>query len=255
MGKPLHGERILITREETKAAEMADKVTKLGGSPVIVPMIEINFPEKLEDTAILERLSDVSWVFMTSANGVDGFFQLLRKQQITFPEGLKIGIVGKKTEKVLHRYGYAASFVPETFDAQAMAEAFISFYTSDKPVLLIRGNLSRPTLPEKLKEAQIAYEALEVYETTYCVESKQKLNQELPTVDYITFTSPSTAEAFVQLAECIPNNATYICIGNTTEDKARELGIPDVYTSIPYTTDAMLDLISTIANERKINHE
>lgn len=74
MGKPLHGERILITREETKAAEMADKVTKLGGSPVIVPMIEINFPEKLEDTAILERLSDFSWVFMTSANGVDGFF-------------------------------------------------------------------------------------------------------------------------------------------------------------------------------------
>ncbi|WP_339177514.1 uroporphyrinogen-III synthase [Oceanobacillus sp. FSL W7-1293] len=255
MGKPLHGERILITREETKAAEMAGKVTKLGGSPVIVPMIKINFLKQFEDTSVLERLSDFSWVFITSANGVEGFFQLLRKQQIKLPQELKIGIVGKKTEEVLHRYGYTASFVPETFDAQAMAEAFISFYTLNKPVLLIRGNLSRPTLPEKLKEAQIAYETLEVYETTYCMESKQKLNQVLSAVDYITFTSPSTAEAFVQLAEYIPKNATYICIGNTTEEKARELGISDVYTSTPYTADAMLNLISTIANERKINHE
>lgn len=74
MGKPLHGERILITREETKAAEMAGKVTKLGGSPVIVPMIKINFLKQFEDTSVLERLSDFSWVFITSANGVEGFF-------------------------------------------------------------------------------------------------------------------------------------------------------------------------------------
>lgn len=255
MGKPLRGERILITREEAKAAEMAKKVTKLGGSPIIVPMIKINFLEKPENTSILERLSNFGWIFMTSANGVEAFFQLLRKQHIIFPQDLKIGIVGKKTEEVLHRYGYTASFVPSTFDASAMAEEFISFYTSNKPVLLIRGNLSRPTLPEKFKEEQIAYETLEVYETTYCMESEQKLNQELPTVDYITFTSPSTIEAFVQLAEYIPNTATYICIGNTTEEKAKQLGIVDVYTSTPYTTDAMLHLIARIANERKINHE
>lgn len=255
MEKPLRGERILITREETKAAEMAEKVTRLGGSPVITPMIEINFLKNPEDISILKRLSGFGWVFMTSTNGVDGFFQLLRKQNINLPQELKIGIVGKKTEEALHRYGYAASFIPETFDALAMAEEFIGFYASDKPVLLIRGNLSRPTLPEKLEEEQIAYEALEVYETTYCMESRQKLNQELQAVNFITFTSPSTVEAFVQLAECIPNTATYICIGKTTEEKAKQLGIPDVYTSTPYTTDAMLDLIVKIVNERKINHE
>lgn len=255
MEKPLQGERILITREETKAAKMAKKVTRLGGSPVIVPMIEINFLKNPGDISILKRLSSFSWVFMTSANGVDGFFQLLRKQNIKLPEELKIGIVGNKTEKALHRYGCVASFVPATFDALAMAKEFIAFYTSDKPVLLIRGNLSRPTLPEKLEEEQITYEALEVYETTYCMESKQKLNQEISTVDYITFTSPSTVEAFIQLAEYIPNTATYICIGRTTEEKAKQSGIPDVYTSTPYTTDAMLDLIAKIVNERKINHE
>ncbi|MFD1449829.1 uroporphyrinogen-III synthase [Oceanobacillus sojae] len=255
MEKPLHGERILITREETKAAEMAKKVIKLGGSPVITPMIEIKFLKNLGDISILKRLSSFSWVFITSANGVDGFFQLLRKQNIKLPEEVKIGIVGKKTEEALHTYGYEASFIPATYDALAMAEEFLAFYTSDKPVLLIRGNLSRPTLPEKLEEEQITYEVLEVYETTYCIESKRKLNQELPTVSYITFTSPSTVEAFVQLAEYIPNTATYICIGKTTEEKAKQLGIPDVYTSTPYTTDAMLDLIAKIVNERKINHE
>lgn len=74
MEKPLHGERILITREETKAAEMAKKVIKLGGSPVITPMIEIKFLKNLGDISIMKRLSSFSWVFITSANGVDGFF-------------------------------------------------------------------------------------------------------------------------------------------------------------------------------------
>ncbi|GIO21774.1 uroporphyrinogen-III synthase [Oceanobacillus sp. J11TS1] len=255
MGKSLHGERILITREETKAAEMAEKVTNVGGIPVIVPMIEINFIKTLENNTILEQLSDFGWVFITSANGVHGFFQLLRKQHIELPKALKIGIVGKKTEEVLHSYGHTASFVPATFDASTMAEEFLSFYKLDKPVLLIRGNLSRPTLPEKLREEQIPYEILEVYETTYCKESKQKLDQVLSSVEYITFTSPSTVEAFVLLAEYIPDTATYICIGKTTEEKAKELGIPNLYTSSPYTTDAMVTLIEKISNERKINHE
>lgn len=256
MGKPLHGERILITREVTKADAMAEKVTKLGGSPVVVPMIEIKFTKKPENHVILERLVDFSWVLLTSANGVHGFFQLLRQYDMTLPQTLKIGVVGKKTEKVLNAYGYSASFVPETFDALAMAEGFMSFYEKrKKPVLLIRGNLSRKTLPEKFREAQIPFETLEVYETMYARESQQELNRVLPFVDYITFTSPSTVEAFTALAAHIPEKATYICIGQTTEEKAEEAGIPNLYTSSPYTTDAMLRLIGKLVNERKMNNE
>ncbi|WP_152654768.1 uroporphyrinogen-III synthase [Oceanobacillus sp. CFH 90083] len=255
MGEPLRGERILITREETKAAEMAEKVSKLGGSPVVVPMIEINDVEKPENKIILERLSSFEWVFITSANGVQAFFQLLQQHHKKLPQGLQFGIVGKKTEEVLEAYGYTASFVPSSFDALTMAEEFTSFHTTDKPVLLIRGNLSRQILPEKLREAQIPYETLEVYETIYCTESKQELNNVLSTIDYITFTSPSTIDAFVTLAEYIPDKAMYICIGKTTSERAKELGIPNLYTSDPYTTDAMLHLITELANERKMNHE
>ncbi|MFD1414023.1 uroporphyrinogen-III synthase [Oceanobacillus jeddahense] len=255
MGKSLNGERILITREATKAGEMAEKVTKLGGSPIVVPMIEINFDESPENQTIIERLSDFSWVLITSANGVHGFFQLLNKHHIQLPQALNIGVVGKKTEGILETYGYTASFVPETFDALTMTDEFFFRYKRDKPVLLIRGNLSRPTLPKKLQEAQIPFETLEVYETMYSTESKAVLNQVLPTINYITFTSPSTVDAFIALAKYVPDKAAYICIGRTTEEKAQELGVPNLYTSTPYTTDAMLDLIVKIANERKINHE
>ncbi|WP_080874221.1 uroporphyrinogen-III synthase [Oceanobacillus timonensis] len=256
MGKPLHGERILITREVTKADAMAEKVTKLGGNPIVVPMIEIKLKKQLENHSILERLADFSWVLLTSANGVHGFFQLLRQQHMALPQTLKIGVVGKKTENVLNAYGYSASFVPETFDAMTMAEGFMSFYDKrKKPVLLIRGNLSRKTLPEKFREAQIPFETLEVYETMYARKSTQALNQVLPSVDYITFTSPSTVEAFAALAAYIPDKATYICIGQTTEEKAEEEGIPNLYTSSPYTTDAMLCLIGKLVNERKMHNE
>ncbi|MFD1065402.1 uroporphyrinogen-III synthase [Oceanobacillus locisalsi] len=256
MGKPLHGERILITREVTKADGMAEKVTKLGGNPVVVPMIEIKYNQNPANHTILHRLADFSWVLLTSANGVHGFFQLLRQQNIVLPQTVKIGVVGKRTEDVLKTYGYNASFVPETFDALAMAEVFMSHYKKkDKPVLLIRGNLSRKTLPEKLYEAQIPFETLEVYETMYARESKQALNRVLSSVDYVTFTSPSTVEAFAALAAYIPEKATYICIGQTTEEKAEEEGIPNLHTSSPYTADAMLCLIGKLANERKMNDE
>lgn len=250
MNNPLQGKRILITRERQKAKELAEKVTKLGGSPIVVPLIEISYGTKTKELAVLEKLSSFEWILITSANGVHGFFQLLQEQNRTLPEHIKIGVVGRKTEEALAVYGYKASFVPTTFDAVTMAEELISNRTLFGSILLIRGNLSRPVLPEAFDKQQIAYQTLVVYHTDFCMKSKEALNNAIPEADFITFTSPSTVDAFTLLTDAVPDTATSICIGATTEARAKEARIPNVYTASPYTTDAMLSLIQEIINKK-----
>ena len=73
---------------------------------------------------------------------------------------------------------------------------------------------------------------------------KGRLNELLTEdlIDFITFTSPSTVEAFVKMVDTIPKK-NYICIGTTTEQRATELGIQSITPPEEFTIEAMLETI------------
>ncbi len=250
MSVTLHEKRILITREENQAKEFSDKVIQYGGKPVEIPLLKISCKDEPENKQLLQNLHHYKWIFFTSANGVACFFQLINQYRWmrNVLENIRFATVGHKTAQTLESYGYKSDFIPSVYNADAMATEFTEEHTVlDEPLLIVRGNKSRETLPDWFTKHQIRYDAIEVYETVHNIRVKDELNQLLNknNLDFITFTSPSAVEAFIELSSShIPKDQVCVCIGTTTKQRAFELGILNTIAPELFTIDGMLERIS-----------
>jgi uroporphyrinogen-III synthase len=251
MLQSLHGSKILITREAKQAKQFAEKVLALGGIPVEVPLLRISCKDARENEQIFSNLGIYKWIFFTSANGVSCFFDLIKKYNVENLKQYKFATVGHKTEMMLKKYGYHASFIPSTYNAEIMAEEFLESFSEEGPALLVRGNRSRDVLPVEFSKQHLAFDTMEVYETNVNDDAADKLNQVLyeDEIDFITFTSPSTVEAFVEMAE-VKHEMNVVCIGTTTEQRAEEFGFSPINTPEEFTTEAMLLSISEYINRK-----
>lgn len=244
MEQTLHESKILITREASQAKEFSKKVRELGGIPIEVPLLAISCKDTEASQHIFSKMGEFKWIFFTSANGVHCFFTLAKKYNMKQLQGQRLAAVGHKTDLALKKYGYQAEFIPTTYHAEAMAEEFLQQFPKAGGILLVRGNLSRDTLPVEFTKHNVPHVLLEVYETGYNYAMKGRLNELLTEdlIDFITFTSPSTVEAFVKMVDTIPKK-NYICIGTTTEQRATELGIQSITPPEEFTIEAMLETI------------
>jgi uroporphyrinogen-III synthase len=241
----LEEKRILVTREAAGAKIFGKKIAAAGGIPIITPLLQINCLPINDETASSLELDTYEWVFFTSKNGVDCFLQDDR-----FREALarcNIAAVGPKTEKALENQGYSVQFVPSTFNAEVMASEFLLTFKETGPVLLVRGTLASPVLPQAFSKAGRSFTTFEVYETVSNEEIKNTLQTALQDgIDLLTFTSPSTIDAFIELAE---ERQTYIdlpaaCIGTTTENHAKEKGFQHTIVPTHFTIEGMLEAMS-----------
>ncbi|GAB3050113.1 uroporphyrinogen-III synthase [Virgibacillus ainsalahensis] len=247
MSMSLHGKKILITREEKQAKEFAKKVLQYNGIPVEVPLLKISCMDRDENKQILQGLNNYEWIFFTSSNGVDCFFQLAEKHLIDTKiiRDKKVAVVGHKTEDALKKYGFSANFIPEIYNADVMAYEFLKNFAGAGPVLLVRGNRSREVLPLEFSKFGIPYSSIEVYETCLNYQMSETLNETLKRndVDFVTFTSPSTVEAFSEMTSL--RNFKCVCIGTTTEKRAMEFGFTPIFTpNKEFTIDSMLVCIN-----------
>ncbi|CDQ39422.1 MULTISPECIES: uroporphyrinogen-III synthase [Virgibacillus] len=243
MSFPLQNKRILITREKKKTAAFSEKIKQLGGVPIEIPLLRIECSKTKENHLDFKRLDTFDWILFTSSNGVDCFFQLANYYQVNqdILHTKNIAVVGRKTEETLILYGRKADFIPSTYNAATMAEEFLTSYPDATSILLVRGNRSRDVLPNRLKAAEKAFTAMEVYETHANYSMKNKLREQLlnSQIDYITFTSPSTVESFVEMTT-MDVAATCVCIGSTTKQRAKELGFSSILMPSEYTIDGMI---------------
>ena len=244
----LNGTRILITREKRQAQSLADLVEQYGGSPIVAPLIAVSCKNEKKQQKIVNHLSDYEWIFFTSANGVHCFFRNLQAQGFSKMglSTLQFGAVGSKTEDALKTYGYSADFVPSTYNADVMAEEFLADFSGQAPILLIRGSMSRSTLPEEFAKNRVSYETLEVYETLFNYDIRFRLNRLIreKALDMLTFTSPSTVNAFLEMVDTdLMQTIQYIpvaCIGTTTEQPIRSAGFVNVMVPEVFTMEYMI---------------
>lgn len=166
-------------------------------------------------------LQDVDWVFFTSKNAVEYFFQL--KPQFSHP--VKFGVMGSGSEDMLRRNGHFADYVGESGDTAEVGAEFaklangrhILFPGAENPMRSIHKALSPET---KVVD-------LPVYETVL-EESAEGTN-----ADILVFTSPSNVEAYFN-DNLMDNNQRIIAIGKSTGNKLQEMNIP--YT-LPFSPD------------------
>lgn len=149
-------------------------------------------------------------LIFTSQNAVNN---VLGFENIADLKAKKVFCVGLKTKALLESNGFTVEAY--TGYAEDLAE-IISLVYSDLSYTFFSGNLRRDILPEKLKEAGISFNEIEVYET---ILTPQKMTSTgsangNSTFDGILFYSPSGVESYTK--ENKITDEMCFCIGNTT---------------------------------------
>jgi uroporphyrinogen III methyltransferase / synthase len=124
---PLIGRTILVTRSATQAPAFRQSLEAQGATVLEMAALEIGPPSNWEalDGAIAQ-LQTFDWLFLTSANGVDYFFERLLAQgkDARALAGVKIAVVGRKTATSLAARGLTPDFIPPNYIADALVEHF-----------------------------------------------------------------------------------------------------------------------------------
>jgi len=257
--RPLFGKLIAITRPVHQADSAIARALELGAQPVLLPTIEILPPDDWSavDTAI-GRLEDFDWLIFTSANGVESFLNRLwdsnRDARCLGP--LKIAAIGPATAETLHRFHLRADVVPETYRAEALAEA-LKDQVSGKQVLWAGANRGRDVLPKELEAAGARVEKLVVYQNRDVADVPPETRKflEAGEVDWIALSSPSIARNLAgligsQALAHLDDRTRIAAISPVTAEAARDAGLPVHIEAEEFTWEGLFQAIIHAENER-----
>jgi uroporphyrinogen-III synthase len=244
---PLAGQRILVGRARKQAGALSEGLRELGAEVLEIPFIEIRPPRSYQplDTA-LRNIADYDWLILTSVNGVDAFWERVRKLHLNARElrHLKIAAIGPATKKSIEKLGLTVDVVPQEYVAESVVSSLRDQVTG-KRVLLVRAKVARDVIPNELRAAGAQIDVVEAYETVLPAASRALLRKVMkeprtaPTI--VTFTSSSTVRNFVALlspakrgarneitnaSRLVANGVQLASIGPVTSATLRELGLP-----------------------------
>jgi len=254
-GKPLAGERVLITRAKDQAGSLAQELEALGATVLEIPVIEIRpLASYVALDATLNNIENYDWLILTSVNGVQALFG--RMETLGFgPEKLlhlNIAAIGPATEEAIELHGLPVDVVPEKYVAESVVQE-LREQVHGKRVLLVRAKVARDVIPEELRKAGARVHVVEAYETVAPEASRARLRKvlddprERPTI--ITFTSSSTARNFVALLDAdepakVLHGITLASIGPVTSATLRELGMPVDVEATEYTIPGLVKALA-----------
>ena len=249
----LAGKRIVLTRARSQASELARRLCELGAEVIEFPTIAIEPPREYApmDRAI-EELHNYEWLFFTSVNGVEFFFNRLRqlgKNSHTL-EHLKVVAIGPETARRLEGEGVHAYLVPAKYQAEGILEGLNPAEIHGRRILIPRAAKARELLPETLRHWGAIVDVVEAYQTVLPQNHKLSLNEllEQNRIDVILFTSSSTVVNFIRLLEgqdLAPRLEGVIvgCIGPITAQTAIDHGLAVRIISAEFTIPGLVDAI------------
>jgi uroporphyrinogen III methyltransferase / synthase len=249
---PLAGRTVLVTRTPSQFSELAQQLREAGALVVRCPTIDIAPPADFRDIdAALARLADFDWLVLTSPNGVDALLDRARQVGLDGRAlaGVRLAVVGPGTAEALQRRFLHADLLPETHTTAALGQALLSAGVEGKRLLLARSDLAPDDLPESLGQAGAEVVPLTAYRTVRpdllpktaldVLESKR--------VDWITFTSSSTVEHFLDLLDRHAPDARELLagvrlasIGPITSAALRSAGLEPAVEADPHTIPGLV---------------
>ncbi len=257
--RPLFGKRILVTRPESQAAELVDRLLDLGAAPIEAPTIKIAPPKDSEplDEACAHAGS-FDWIVFTSVNAVEYFMRQLRRgtRDVRTLKDVRLCAVGPATATRIESYGLYVDVVPGTHRAEAVVAALREQEPdlSTRRILFPHGDLSREVLPKTLREEGAEVVDVVAYRTVLADSDRDtgpdvyKILLE-QSVDVVTFTSASSVRNLVKIlgeepAADLLNTTAIAAIGPVTAETATALNINVQIVPRSYTIPALVDAIA-----------
>lgn len=243
-GDGLRGMRVMVTRPDAQAGDLARMLTDRGADVVRCPVIVI---EPLPvDLSRLRLLDQYDWIVFTSANGVERFFELLAEARMEVPGSLRIAAIGPETAGRLEQRGLMVTIVPERYVAEDLAEAMPAALVKGARVFLPRAAGARDVLPDRLRAHGATVKVIETYRAVSPPGLAERLAGLLPGVDVVTFTSSSTVRNFAAAMRSapMPRECRVACIGPITAGTARELGLRVDIIAQEYTARGLVEALT-----------
>jgi uroporphyrinogen III methyltransferase/synthase len=254
--RPLFGKTILVTRTRSQASQQSQLFRELGAEVIEAPTIRIEpVADFAEINDAVESLASIDQcLVMSSANGVDALVDTLERigKDARHLAATRIAVVGEATAKQLwDRLRVRPDLLPDRMDSDGLAQALLGTLPAASSVLLLRGDLSRPSLANALKKAGHAVTDLVAYCNIKPKHLPEAATQALceGRVDWITFASSSSVRNLVDL---LGENASWLqtpnraSIGEQTSATLRSLQLePTVQAATPTLealVQAMLDV-------------
>ncbi|AIE75004.1 Uroporphyrinogen-III methyltransferase / Uroporphyrinogen-III synthase [Synechocystis sp. PCC 6714] len=201
---PLAHKTILVTRAADQASQFTELLQQQGANVLAMAALEIIAPSHWQplDQAIA-KLGSFDWLILTSANGVEFFFQRLQHHGLDSRAlaKLKLAVVGKKTAQSLEKFGIRPDFIPPDFIADALVEHFPQSPAGLNILFPRVESGGRPQLVQDLRQKDALVTEVPAYQSACPAQMPTAVWQSIvnQTVNVITFASSKTVSHFRQL--------------------------------------------------------
>lgn len=154
---PLAGLRIVVTRPRDQAMGLAQRITVLGGIPLLFPLLEIGLaPDPSALRKFVTRAGQYQLLIFISPNAVHYGMHALR----AVPHGVRVAAVGQGSARALREHGIEQVIVPtERFDSEGLFALPELQNVSGWHIAILRGDGGRELLGDTLKArgAEVEY--------------------------------------------------------------------------------------------------
>ncbi|PLX78272.1 MAG: uroporphyrinogen-III C-methyltransferase [Desulfuromonas sp.] len=231
--RPLLGRRILVTRAADQAGIFTRLLEQQGADALPCPVIEFADPDTFTELdQVLQDMTRVDTVILTSANAVNRFFARLHTlgRDLRSLGQTQVVAVGPKTARALEEHGIIPDLVPTDNRAEGVVAELLAAGVAGQRILYPRAEIARRVIPEQLNAAGATVLDPVLYRTLPTREGAARLQQALAGgLDAITFTSSSTVTNLLELADPDQRRAIaripLISIGPETSKTIRANGL------------------------------
>ncbi len=241
----LFGKKIVVTRAKSQASPLREMLINKGAHVLEFPAIEIKPLEDLSalDCAIKE-INDFHWIFFTSQNSVDIFFDRVNLLGLDsrILGNLRIAVIGSSTAEVLKRYGLVPDLIPSKFVAESLIEEAGMDSFKGRNILLPCSQQARYTISSELEKAGALVKRIHIYRPIKPENISENLIEDVKNAHIVTFTSSSTARNFFSIIRGC--NSIFASIGPVTAKTVRELGYESEIVAEEYTIAGLVDAIA-----------
>lgn len=244
--RPLFGTTIIVTRPVESKGTLSNKLKDLGADIFDLPSIKIEeLPDKEDLDEAISNISRYTWLIFTSKNGVRIFFDRLDEKGLDsrLLGNIKLGVVGSQTAAELKKYGLKADLIPKTYDGKHLGEELTKVTSEDDNILLVRAENGSDDILNTLNASNRKYDNISNYKSVTIDDYADKIAKVIDSNEklYVTFTSASTVEGFVNnVRKEDLSKITGICIGKQTSERVKKYNI-DHIISDDATIDSMIE--------------
>ena len=255
----LRGKQCIVTRPRAQAERLSKRLEAEGAHVIYLPSIDLRPIEKKqgEFNLLLEEMShnffEENWIVLSSPSDVEIFFQMFAKSEQdirSIGNRTRWAVIGKRTEETLRQRGIRADFVPELYEAAALADGLRRKISASGKVYVFKSERGSSAVYEEMTACGIPCEQLAIYQTV--LEEESALAEEMCTAadapnSYVMFTSASCVDGFCQtLGETRDFSAVQaVCIGEKTAEEAKKRGM-QTHVAKEATVEAMVELLKTL---------